>query len=1137
MKAKKILNFLVAAVLIINQAVFLLPNTALAQIIFDSAPTTSVSIETKYILFLNFISPPAKVSESAVFNAEVSEEANVVFSILKDGAVIRHYPSIYQGNKIYYFKWDTIGLNNGQYTVKVEAEKTGYIKINRQIDVIVENISAVSMSAIKFINTPAVISESSLISAQTDGAVDSVNFYISGPQTYQTQGMYNENNIYHFKWDITNFNSGTYEIKAVAKTGDLSASSLTTIKVEKSVASEIPLEITFIESYQPPFFGEKKISTSLSHEADSVIFSIEGIRNAKYNGIKIDAKTYYFLWNTTEFPNGYYKVTANAIIGGITKASKSFSAQTENKTTASISDTDVIPIEQPLYIDIAERLISPVSGDYRITIKANQKIDKAEFYFEGPRNERLAGVKKDDYQYYIIWPTTKFPNGVYRIKIIAYQEGKTAVKIENMEVKNVSFEVKPLIVEEKPIIPQDVYLLPECKQKGIFTEEECKKFMSIPPECRDKGIINYDECGKFMSIPSECRDKKLSREECDKYMAIASECRAQGILDQEKCRNFMYKNDMPYECKKTGAKTQEECSKIIFINSLPIECQKAKATTKEECEKAMRGRKDLTPECDKANIADPDKCRQYMKENFMPEECKSAGAASQEECDYILRNKYSNLDKKIEIQTKPLNDFDYNQMPQECKDAGAGNAKECEKIMFKKYAPKECIAAGIATEEACKKFMFEKYGDQKDLPTDNLPLECQKASVTTAEECKKTMKKIYMPQECQNQNLTNEDSCQKYMELKNMPEECRLAGAKIRSECDKVMFKKYGPKECLSAGIEDEKECENYMFNKYAPQVRCDNVDDWQCKNSIQERHLGGIVSKQAQFAELKEMTQKAGETATVAELRSSLDAAKEIIPLQNDKARLRIIAVKEELVLNDSDNLIQTAPMAVMVDSDGDGLPDDMEKRVGTDPAKNDSDGDGYHDGAELKNKYNPAGEGEFKAALTAVDEAIVHNKVLGQPKTEGEETNAIAVEKIVNKEGQKENIGYSISGQAEPDSVVTLYIYSDLPLVATAKTDEYGNWQYELSDALNEGEHEIYVAVNDNTGKVLTKSKPLNFFIKEAKAVSVKDFVAPSVQTQAQKTESMLKYYILTAVLIMLVGIGLFVAYHTQRRKEIFK
>ena len=48
--------------------------------------------------------------------------------------------------------------------------------------------------------------------------------------------------------------------------------------------------------------------------------------------------------------------------------------------------------------------------------------------------------------------------------------------------------------------------------------------------------------------------------------------------------------------------------------------------------------------------------------------------------------------------------------------------------------------------------------------------------------------------------------------------------------------------------------------------------------------------------------------------------------------------------------------------DTDGDGLTDREEVKVyGTDPLKADTDGDGYPDGVEVKNGFNPKGPGKL--------------------------------------------------------------------------------------------------------------------------------------------------------------------------------
>lgn len=51
----------------------------------------------------------------------------------------------------------------------------------------------------------------------------------------------------------------------------------------------------------------------------------------------------------------------------------------------------------------------------------------------------------------------------------------------------------------------------------------------------------------------------------------------------------------------------------------------------------------------------------------------------------------------------------------------------------------------------------------------------------------------------------------------------------------------------------------------------------------------------------------------------------------------------------------VQTASAAEVVDSDKDGLVDELEQKLGTDPNNLDTDGDNYPDGIEINNGFNP--------------------------------------------------------------------------------------------------------------------------------------------------------------------------------------
>ena len=50
--------------------------------------------------------------------------------------------------------------------------------------------------------------------------------------------------------------------------------------------------------------------------------------------------------------------------------------------------------------------------------------------------------------------------------------------------------------------------------------------------------------------------------------------------------------------------------------------------------------------------------------------------------------------------------------------------------------------------------------------------------------------------------------------------------------------------------------------------------------------------------------------------------------------------------------------------------------------------------------------------------------------------------------------------------------------------KTDADGSWEYRFDKELEDGEHEVYVGVTDNAGKIIAKSEPF-VFIKEAQAL----------------------------------------------------
>lgn len=198
------------------------------------------------------------------------------------------------------------------------------------------------------------------------------------------------------------------------------------------------------------------------------------------------------------------------------------------------------------------------------------------------------------------------------------------------------------------------------------------------------------------------------------------------------------------------------------------------------------------------------------------------------------------------------------------------------------------------------------------------------------------------------------------------------------------------------------------------------------------------------------------------------------------------------------------------------------------TDPFSADTDGDGYRDGDEVINGYNP---------ILSVREATVEYQ---SPKENGvirdDILQVVAIETFttdVEEEGSGSPKAL-ITGRALPNSFVTLHIFST-PVVVTVKTDADGNWTYVFDKDIDEGEHEIYIAITDNTGQIVARSEPFAF-VRTAEAFEVAATlplldIAPNAEPSLIHNKSML---IIASLAV--VGLGLvllLLGIHVQVRR----
>lgn len=126
-------------------------------------------------------------------------------------------------------------------------------------------------------------------------------------------------------------------------------------------------------------------------------------------------------------------------------------------------------------------------------------------------------------------------------------------------------------------------------------------------------------------------------------------------------------------------------------------------------------------------------------------------------------------------------------------------------------------------------------------------------------------------------------------------------------------------------------------------------------------------------------------------------------------------------------------------------------------------------------------------------------------------------------------------LTGQALPNSFITIYIYST-PIIVTVKTDSNGQWQYVLDKELESGDHTVYTATVNNSGNIVAKSSGF-LFTKTAEAVSPTDLPITDASTNTQQPNLLGNsslYIIIISVFVIIVMILILIGIASKRNKE---
>jgi hypothetical protein len=221
-----------------------------------------------------------------------------------------------------------------------------------------------------------------------------------------------------------------------------------------------------------------------------------------------------------------------------------------------------------------------------------------------------------------------------------------------------------------------------------------------------------------------------------------------------------------------------------------------------------------------------------------------------------------------------------------------------------------------------------------------------------------------------------------------------------------------------------------------------------------------------------------------------------------DEELTLRIVNLEEKV--NTFEKIRREKSLGkTAIDSDRDGISDFDEIHLyDTNPEAIDTDNDGITDGIEIMRGYNPN-----DAASESVVEFESPRETVGLLRDDVLKVEEVLPVIQVSDTEEPSIVKAEIKGKGLPNSFVTLYIYST-PTVVTIKTNADGEFVYTFDKELEDGQHDIYIAMTDNAGEIIAQSSPFSFF-KQAQAFTVVNGADSELVTSDNVVESVKSSY----------------------------
>lgn len=780
-----------------------------------------------------------------------------------------------------------------------------------------------------------------------------------------------------------------------------------------------------------------------------------------------------------------------------------FAHQDNQKYSSQVINVRVYNVLDSIKFQILRPVEKTISGNIELMAEASALVESGYFEIQGEKSAKYPAFVDGRYLK-AVWNTFDFPNGEYAVTITALKSSRSYSSEKFIfEVKNI-FEVAPPLpanTETEDISQVPIITLKAPSSSPVQRIEVLRAITTLP--------VN------------------------DLLFVISRETGA------KEAGAFFHEGEWRYEWNTLGipngkyeifAKAQVS-GKVYASQKVMVAVENVVASPRPEEGEALPQQENIVlPEDDNFSMPEPDSGTKEVlpPPNPLPEKISPPPASVERPSDNSPQAFIPPSD--------------------ECMARGIRDEELCREY---KNLPLDCRREGITHPEPCQRYMFSRYHGRKEFTISDKPIDCIQAKEA---DCAKIIEKKYFPEECVRVGIKSSEDCKNFIAQLYLPQECAGFDITKQFECNEKIKEKYFKEECERQKFSSSAECFDYMFERYGSKMECIGLDADSCKEVMKRRYLAAsslevkLYEKREEILSpfikrsvvLKPQLQKSQEAgADVAAFETLEDA----VPIVIQRETAVSILPSEKKVFLSGDEKVTAVSSGVMVfDDDLDGLLNDLEERFGTDPKNPDSDGDGFSDGDEIAHSFNPQGAGELKESPEPMELALINKATLEHPKVSGEVSLEMKIERVENiteplsqdenKDGEVSSY-QRFSGKSLPNTVIALYIYSSMPVVVLTRTDEYGNWVYTLKQSLREGEHEVYVTVNDETGKIVSKSEPHRFFVKEAKAVTAQEFFVEGLTAKSSVWESV-RVYLLMAGAVTFFGIVLVIYYLLYGKKR---